>query len=231
MKLIGTLQGISAIRYLPEEILPAKGVQQPALLALLRTTYRATPAPTIMARPIQHADISAMTFTNGRLEDGDTSYAISQMVISGNGLMIVSKSTDDSDKIYEHLTSMLDKTFGFKFKTFEPTKQYISTIVVQLETEIERATSPLNSILELLRLAMGEKDGFALKRLAFGSQHDGGPVITLDTLDKADFVLERRAGSPFAEKRYFSTAPLRTSEHIEVLGKIEEIIATSSGSS
>ena len=64
---------------------------------------------------------------------------------------------------------------------------------------------------------------FKLKRLAFG----GGPTVapgmpvSLDVIENADFVIERRELEPVIENRYFSSAPTSTTEHIRILETIE----------
>ena len=37
-----------------------------------------------------------------------------------------------------------------------------------------------------------------------------------------DFTLERRAGAPYKENKFFSLAPLQTADNIKVLQKLEQ---------
>jgi hypothetical protein len=40
----------------------------------------------------------------------------------------------------------------------------------------------------------------------------------------SEFLIERRAGHPFRENRYFCSAPLPTRKHREALVKVEQIL-------
>ena len=48
---------------------------------------------------------------------------------------------------------------------------------------------------------------------------DGGMYKT------SKFIFERREGEPFSRNLYFSTAPLRTKDHLELLALLEKAFA------
>jgi hypothetical protein len=74
-----------------------------------------------------------------------------------------------------------------------------------------------------------QRDGapFKTKRLAFGYGDitQSTPLQSLDEFKNVDFLIERRAGEPYSKNRYFSSAPLRTIDHVRVLEQIEKSIS------
>jgi hypothetical protein len=59
----------------------------------------------------------------------------------------------------------------------------------------------------------------------------GGFSMNIDVIKSEDlkpmpqpFAIERRVGSTYDEKKYFSQAPLRTQDHQAVLEQIEQIL-------
>ena len=81
-------------------------------------------------------------------------------------------------------------------------------------------------MLALVRTALGKKETeIALKRLAFGPQTKGVHLqVSLENIDELDFTIERRSGRSFEDNRYFSSAPLRTSDHLVCLEQIEKLL-------
>jgi hypothetical protein len=51
-----------------------------------------------------------------------------------------------------------------------------------------------------------------------------GPDLTLTKLSPVQFSIERRAETPFFENTYFSNAPLRTADHLDVVKQFEEAL-------
>jgi hypothetical protein len=47
-------------------------------------------------------------------------------------------------------------------------------------------------------------------------------IPTLEALENADFIIERRATADYSKNLYFSSAPMTTSEHLKILTKIED---------
>jgi hypothetical protein len=42
-------------------------------------------------------------------------------------------------------------------------------------------------------------------------------------MQQADFLIERRVGSPYEANRYFCSAPMHTNDHTRVLEEIEAV--------
>jgi hypothetical protein len=102
-------------------------------------------------------------------------------------------------------------------------------LVVDFDGAIGENIDQLRRVEELLTSEIPRPElSFQLKRLAFGSGPTvvQGMPITIDALEKSDFVIERREGEPTIKNRYFSSAPTTTSKHIQILELIERELAT-----
>jgi uncharacterized protein YggT (Ycf19 family) len=97
-----------------------------------------------------------------------------------------------------------------------------------VEFDLDDKIELFRKIESLLDSAIPRPDRpFKAKRLAFGFG-DPAPLLSalsLEAIQNADFLLERRAGEPYAMNRYFSLAPMRTRDHVELMEKIEQMLA------
>ncbi len=60
--------------------------------------------------------------------------------------------------------------------------------------------------------------------LAFGSGDFAmAQVVTIEAIENADFIIERRASADYSENIYFSSAPVSTSEHLKILALTHRI--------
>ncbi len=48
-------------------------------------------------------------------------------------------------------------------------------------------------------------------------------VVTIEAIENADFIIERRASADYSENIYFSSAPVSTSEHLKILALTHRI--------
>jgi hypothetical protein len=77
-----------------------------------------------------------------------------------------------------------------------------------------------------------KEDSFQLQRLAFGTvkrlqlQNPFIQQSQIEIIEAAEYAIERRAGVPISENRYFCSAPLSTAEHIRTLEEIEKVVAS-----
>jgi hypothetical protein len=223
MKLIGTLQGVCAVKFSSEEVMPATGVQLPKIPPLIHRTYGASPAPAMLSKPPSPGEaIPPMNFVNGNFTHGETNYSVAQLLLANNGLMVTSQTTSNAEEVARHLMTLLDSQLGFRLADAEKRTFFVSALVVKFERSFDDLKA-LWAIGQIIQRAMA-KDNFAWKRMSFGSQKDGPLFVSLDNLEDAEFVIERRAGSPFSDNRYFTVAPVTTETHLKILASIEDVL-------
>ncbi len=144
------------------------------------------------------------------------------LVISGSLLAATTQSsTGLSDQFLGELLAWLSNQFGLQYRQeMVREKSYVSEIEVQAQQGFDVLTDKLQRFVVRLREAgiAGGKTPFVLSHLAFGPD-------PASQIQPAAFSLQRRAGKSLQERRYFSTAPLPTSTHLELLAEMESILA------
>ncbi len=100
-------------------------------------------------------------------------------------------------------------------------KHFLSRIFVEMETELKYLNPKLEEFARLLTAKSKRADlgniNFGLSGLLFTTQQASGLV-------PPPFKFERADNVPFSQNRYFSLSGLRTSEHLELLEKLEELL-------
>jgi hypothetical protein len=220
MRLIGYLQGISAMREKVEEYLPERGVVYSELIELVRTRYQFELFPRVGQGLIP----ATLLFQRGKFTGENSSFSITQLVMRDDGDVAVATTTEQTDAVLEDLMQALDENLGYRLLTSNKVLTHVSNIVVEFdrlfEDYIEKMAAVANAI-NALRIGMPK---FSIKRIAFG---EGGVEPIVDPLlavERADFLIETRSGMPYQANRYFCSAPLQTAEHLALLERIEEIV-------
>jgi len=134
-------------------------------------------------------------------------------------------STDDSDVVLRDMAQWLSSDFLVNVRQVFPTN-YIS----QLEFILDR---PIAEQLKLLKPLAG-----FITRLVRGYGFTACPdfepsavylffdnsKLTYPPTFATSFLVDRRAGAPYEENRYYSQAPLKTQDHISALYELEKAL-------
>ena len=149
---------------------------------------------------------------------------IDKMTIYGNGLFVDTRSsTDDADRVLEDFLGFVTRQFGASVKPSR--RNLVSHIIFRsslrlallnplLEPFAARFTSVVSR--ELGQPVQYETTAFVL-----------GPDFSQIKLEPIPFTLERRVQVPFSDNAYFSSAPVHTKEHLEILRDIEASLSAS----
>jgi hypothetical protein len=143
---------------------------------------------------------------------------VDSLTIFKDGIVVDTRSsTEDSEKVILELLTFAGEAFG---ATARPTRKlFVSQIIFTSDLKL----SALNPILQPLTNKLSERVSEVLgQRVEF--EPTGivlSPDPSLSKINPAGFTIERRANIPFSENTYFSSAPLRTSDHIELIREVE----------
>jgi hypothetical protein len=225
MKLINSLQGAAAIQVSADDVLPVRGLVINDLIRFIGDTYQFIVRPQITS---EIALAQHFTFQAGEFSKGDDKFAIAQLSILPNGDVITATSTDIAQMIMDDYIERLDNVLNFRFGSAKMQRFYLSSLVVEFEApgiaENIESMAKIESILnrEIHRPEMP----FKIKRLAFGyGDVNAQQILSIDSIEKSDLVLERRSGEPYSNNRFYSSAPVSTSEHVRILNLIEQALA------
>jgi hypothetical protein len=146
---------------------------------------------------------------------------IDRLVLLSNGVMIDTRSsTDDSERVLANLLEWSKEALGARV---EPSrKNFVSQIVFRSELQL--------SLLNPALLPLSERlSAFVSSELKQPINYEPTAILigtdtSLTKLSPVQFSIERRAERPFFENTYFSNAPLRTSEHLEVVEHFEDAL-------
>jgi hypothetical protein len=222
MKLISTIQGSAALRYSPDETSPDTAVLMRDLVEFVGKTYNFSLTPELQPGLILNP---MFIFQGGELMHADVKIPITQITLVVGGLVVTAKDTDFADTVADDVVKRLDNDLGYKIARNIRTKYYQSHLVAEMIDFGERI-GIFNRAEEILNKEMPRPEKrFDIKRLSFG----GGDLqlqqlfsqFQIDDLPNGDFTIERRAGEPYSSNRFYCTAPMRTEEHVRVLGLIE----------
>jgi hypothetical protein len=202
-----------------EEIRPFSGIYLPGLIAAIAERYGFAVVPNLADAAQQGAK-----FREGRFTMDDSFIAIKELGVYNDGIIVAAWNTDDADAIIDDVMNWTSETLKLREPILRPNRRYVSSLVVEFDISLDRAFAMFAEFIrtygEVLKRAYDWEFPVAAARIAFSADRTLMPPHT-----SADLVIERRAGVPFSENRYFSSVPLRTRAHLELLKTFEDLLA------
>ena len=129
-------------------------------------------------------------------------------------------STGDSDSFLHELLTALSQSFGFvPYEKIIRRKAYNSEVFVEMEEGFSALSQRLESFLRELQENVGTDNTVPLEVAGITFQQDS---VKLN--GAYPFRFERAGNVPYKDKRYYSTAPMSTQVHIQMLEKLETIL-------
>jgi hypothetical protein len=160
---------------------------------------------------------TGMTFLMGKFEGR----FIRRFQIYTNGLLCEAEtSTDISDRFLDDLIGWLERNFEQRGR--EKARAYVSQFEVRTEINLGRTFAALDPIGTALAKAVSTYSAEVPKFEISGVRMHYSPRG--DEAMPTQFIFERRAESPFSENLYFSSAPLCTLDHENLLREIECVL-------
>jgi hypothetical protein len=135
-------------------------------------------------------------------------------------------STTDSEKILEDALVWGSETFGLVYRPgMIKRKAYVSQLTFYSDSIFSKLNPALAKVAEKLNARVPQYFGRQLeyRPSAFAISYDPMSVKN----GASQFSIEARAETPYTENKYFSTAPLPTEEHIELLQSLERDLVES----
>jgi hypothetical protein len=227
MKLIGAAQGLVGIRLSIEEVIPQSSPPAQNIIAGIKAFFNFSVAPipqTIATVPWQFAD--------GKITKGKQEIGVPQMVLFPDGDLAIATTTDLAEIALDSLIDYLKKEFGYRYGGPSEKRLYASSLVVEFDAPFADIIPQIAKMQNIFAEAGGRGSrSVEFLRIGFSEGAHGSPYLPLptatllDSLERTDFVIERRVGHQFAENRFFCSAPLRTKDHIKALESIERALA------
>jgi hypothetical protein len=163
-------------------------------------------------------DPKGIVFANGSFVLGSARHSITKATMYGDGIVVDSGlSTDFCEAFLADALTFLSGQFGL---TYRPemihTKIFTSELIVRSEKDLNRLFASLAPIKEKLNTLTGHQ----FEPAGFGFSIDAQATAARP----APFRFEREVGKHFSQHRYYSSAPIRTSQHEELLAEMEALL-------
>lgn len=220
MKLIsydaGTFVGLFSL----EAHVPLRFTGQRAMLELIGSLYQFSHRPALTAS-LDELQQKGFEFQNGELEIDGAVVSVRRLSIHNDGIVLVAPTTDDAEKVFDHLQSWL-KSEG-AFREVPVSRIYLSELVVDFDHSPAKLMRNYEKLQAIATKHMSDdnrpfkKAGLSQISIEFASETGNYPR----------FTIERRTGSGLDQDRFYCAAPLKTGHHIEALEALEKLAAQS----
>lgn len=221
MKVVKFESGRATWLFPLEEFVPPAGANNPSIISRVAARYGFAIIPTITTQEAMAKN--GLPFGMGQFEVKGTRFIVTDFAVYNDGIAAVAERTEWAEAFLEDVSSWVKQEFGFREASSGIRKLYGSTIIVDFETSLSRLLRGYQRISELITLRtvtiMSGQKPMQFSRLDF--EVDKTTLVGQVAVPK--FALERRAGVNFTQERYYSTAPMHTADHLEVLQEIEQI--------
>lgn len=192
----------------------------PELLDWLKDRYNFKTAPET-AEAIEGKE--GLQFKKGAYQAKEEVFVDVELTIFNDGVLAKSSSsTEDTDKFIEDVISGVVLDFSLTFdQNMIRRKLYLSELNIKLEQPLPNLNPKLSAFAARLTKDSGSANLFEVGGISFWTD------VTNSVYKTPPFTIERRLNAPFGESRFYTKAPVKTSQHISLLAELEGVLATS----
>jgi hypothetical protein len=219
MKLISIESARTTWLFPVEEFKPLGGTDGKKIIDAITVRYGFSHPPGNPTR--EEIEKSGLKFAGGHLRSNDELVNIVEFTVFNDGIVASATTTEGAEAFLNEIYKFLTSTFDFRAITSHIKKIHISIVIVEFEVSLSVALRGhdriFDSVKKHLNLAEQTEHPTELTRMDFTLDKD--PEFRPPNLPR--LTIEKRANTPFAQHRYFSSAPLMTGQHVNLLEQIE----------
>jgi hypothetical protein len=202
-----------------EEIIPLGGADGPKIIAAISSKYKFTHQPANPTR--EDIDKNGLKFAGGQMIRKGKIVNIAEFTVFNDGIVSVSTSTENAEAFLQEIYAFLVSEFAFREITSAVKKVNLSTVVVDFGASLNHLVQARNAEMDLIGKNLNSIDDtdfpIELARIDFALNKD--PEFRPPNIPR--MTIEKRANTPFSQHRYYSSAPIHTATHLEILERIE----------
>jgi hypothetical protein len=218
MRLISTEHGQVLQKFIIDEVRPPSGLYLPDILRGMAERYAFVTLPNL-----QDVLKEGAKFSQGRFISGARTIEIKLLGLFSDGILAVAWNTEDATIVLEDMMSWAMDHFGFRQPVTSEPRQFVSSVVVEFESSLDNTLEAFQQLKNDFSTQLHASYGWLVEiesaRVALACD-----PTKLPPLRTAELIIERRAGQPFSQNRYFSSAPLSTGAHLGLLDKFEQLL-------
>ena len=209
-------------------------IEMSRVTSLFRLTRRSGQPylPYIFAQTAERYDFSNAPLSTGDLGSGKAEFnhgifegnAIEALEIYNDGVIATSRSdTDFIDKFIDDFVTWLKEDHAHSvIETHAINKMYESFLLVETGRDIFKPFEAYSEIVTMIESEIQESTDLKIP------YHNYGLSLSADqtrnpALKPMPFRLERKEGIDFSRRQFFATAPLKTQQHLKILGRLEKL--------
>ena len=170
---------------------------------------------------IEELTAEKIVFAQGNFQN----HRIDQLEIFSDGIVVSAKSPSNViDAFIIELLAWANDEFGLKrIETHVSSKTYESHLIVHSQKKLLSIMDGLKGVQNSLRKMLNASTKIDVEMEHFGFSI-AADLTKIAGLKPIAFRLERKADASFGSNIYYSSAPLRTSDHLKVLEQIEALV-------
>jgi hypothetical protein len=191
----------------------------PNLVDWLKDTYNFSKVP---SSKTDYDETKALAFLDGKFQVREGTFVGVDLRMYTDGFIADTRSsTDDSDAFLNAALQAVVREFDL-VPGAEKTRRttYGSEIVVRCDRPLISLNPRLRDVCLRLSNTLGIQGKNSFDMFGFTCAID--PSVPLPV---QPFRFERKLNTPFSENRYYSAAPLRTKDHLEILNELESLLS------
>ena len=216
MKLISVEFG--QVTWIFDLVVQGGNVYAPEALTAIKDRYKFVTVPSLETVLSQQSNF---VFEHGKFVDS----VIRKFSTHNDGMVAeTSAGTNNAEEFLDDFVKWSCEKFGATvLEINDAYRVYDSHLIVQMEIDLEEKMAFIKFINDELS---SEIKNYGIIPLDY---HASGFSLSTDSaevrgLSTSSFRIDRRIGQRFSNNLYYCTAPLKTADHIRLLGKIENLI-------
>jgi hypothetical protein len=223
MKIIAFDSARLTVLFPLEEVSPLDGAGSIDIIDQVAMRYKFAKRPDLTL-PKEELQKVGLKFEHGLYVHSDREANITSFTIFTDGVVIDAPTTDDAELFWVDICQWLLADRKFRDFVTAPRRRFVSQVIVEFDRPLSDLIRQFGLITQTLSDKLSEiyntRVPMGLARIDLEFDHLGEN----SALVIPRFVIERRKNIAFSRERYFCIAPLRTNDHLHVLGEIEKTI-------
>ena len=211
-----------------DELLPQRTIDMPASLAALAQQYRFAVSPQ-PSDPVEKIRDRGLRFEKGRFKLKGDEKNIQDFALWSDGLLVTAFTTDDAEAFLEDCLTWGKEQLGLRLTLSDlRLRKYRSQVVVESDQALTRMATSFDSICNaynlLLRTTYDQE--FPKTQVESITMNFDRAVAPAAFQNFSPFVIEKRENHRHTDNVFFSSAPLRTPDHVQLLETFERLLSS-----
>ena len=218
MKVIAQESNRVTILFPLEEVLPLEGLNGPDVIVGVQQRYGFLKVPDA-AMTKEEASKNGYKFGTGHYLLKEKKNGILEFAVYSDGIVAEAKNSEIGEAFLDDAIKFFQSEFGFRKFITKPRTYFYNQMVAEFEKPLKKLISSFDGISGAIAKYAEIELPIEFARLDIQVDNLGvkGPA--------PKFILERRANAAFELERYYSSAPLRSEDHVAVLKNIEDVLS------